>query len=72
MADTSNSSAVFVLNTNDVVSRPSHENIAPFTCTPCIICDELISIHDNYSSLRVCNNCKKAVMKVRSDMGWKD
>lgn len=69
MADTSNSSTVFVLDTSGVVSRPSHENIVSAACTRCIICDESVTVSDNYSSPRVCNNCKKAVMKVRSDIG---
>lgn len=69
MADKSNSSAVFVLDTSDVVSRPSHENIISAAFTRCIICDESVPVYDNYSSPRVCYNCKKAVMKMRSDIG---
>lgn len=69
MDDTSNSSAVFVLDMNDVVSRPSYENVIPASCIRCIICDESVTVSDNYSSSIVCNNCKKAIMKVRSDIG---
>lgn len=36
----------------------------PLICTRCIICGEEIP-----SYTKVCNNCKKAVMKVRSDIG---
>ena len=47
MTDTSNSSAVFVLDTSDVVIRPSHENIISAACTRCIICDESVPVSDN-------------------------
>ena len=68
MLDTSNSSSVSVLNTNDVLGRPSYENIVPSVCTRCTVCVQEVPVSDNNSSPRMSYNCKKAVAEIRSDI----